>query len=282
MNNITPLLIDILRKYYTLADLKTLCAILRINPQEIVVNGKTINECATDLFLYCTNRSIEEQLLSQVIIDRPRVPEVEKLSELIQPKGTLDLLPPPRPPLSSKERQIIKDFLPRTTVTLLFSDIVGYTSWSHKQDEQTVKQLLNEHNDVIRQCIQKHNGYEVKTIGDAFMIAFSIATDAIVCAVCIHCNLYLRNLAKQNNKISVRIGLHSGEVISEGGDFFGNTVNACARIVSLASGNQILVSEAVKVLTEGSVDVEFIDFGEHPLKGFTDKMHLFEIRWCSH
>jgi len=81
--------------------------------------------------------------------------------------------------------------------------------------------------------------------------------------------------------IQVRIGLHTGEVIKEGDDFFGKHVNLAARVASQASGGEILVSSLLKELTSSGGDIEFGDPREVELKGLTGVHEMFPVSWQS-
>jgi len=81
--------------------------------------------------------------------------------------------------------------------------------------------------------------------------------------------------------ISIRIGLHTGEVIKEGDDFFGKHVNLAARIAGQATGGEILVSSLLHELTSSGGDVDFGDGREVELKGLTGVQEIFPVSWQS-
>jgi class 3 adenylate cyclase len=164
-------------------------------------------------------------------------------------------------------------------VTICFTDIEGYTSLSHRMHEQEVDELVQEHNRIVRACIKKYNGYEVKTLGDGFMIAFASPCDGLLCALNTQCEIALWNAGNIHRRIWVRIGLHSGSVISAEGDYAGAAVNAAARISALAAGGQVYVSEALKILCDSQVAITFIGLGSRSLKGFQHGFNLYEVDW---
>jgi class 3 adenylate cyclase len=136
---------------------------------------------------------------------------------------------------------------------------------------------MREHERIIRNAIEENSGWEVKTMGDAFMATFSSAMKALDCGIAIQ-----RALAEQNasaaEPIKVRVGLNAGEPIAEEMDLFGATVNLAARIASHAIGGQILISESVKQLVFGKRFV-LSDRGETLLRGFEDPVRLYEVQW---
>ncbi len=111
------------------------------------------------------------------------------------------------------------------------------------------------------------------------MLAFASVRTALACAVAIQRGLARHNREHPQHRLRVRVGLNSGEVMEEGGDLFGEAVNAAARIAALATGGEILVSRVVKELAGTIPALSFVDRGEVPLKGFPTPSHLYEVSW---
>ncbi len=124
-----------------------------------------------------------------------------------------------------------------------------------------------------------HQGFEVKSQGDGFMVAFSSARRALECAIAIQQTLGAHNAENPGEPIRVRIGLHTGEAIKEGEDFFGKTVILAARIASQASGEQVLVSSLLKALVESSGEFQFRDGRKVELKGLAGSHQVFDVKW---
>ncbi len=97
------------------------------------------------------------------------------------------------------------------------------------------------------------------------------------CAIAIQRNFAIHEEAHPGEPIRVRIGLHTGEAIKEGEDFFGKSVILAARIASQALGGQILVSSLLKALVESSGEFEFGDGREKELKGLAGTHQVFEV-----
>jgi eukaryotic-like serine/threonine-protein kinase len=110
---------------------------------------------------------------------------------------------------------------PDGTVTILFSDIVSSTEINAHVGDARWMELLHEHNEIVRREKAFHRGYEVKTIGDAFMLAFQSARDAVHCAIAIQRAFAARNKAAKP-RIALRIGLHLRELVREADDFLDN------------------------------------------------------------
>ena len=166
---------------------------------------------------------------------------------------------------------------PDGTVTLLFSDIEGSTAANERLGDRRWLEVLHTHNRIVRDQVKAHGGFEVKSQGDGFMIAFGSARRALGCAVGIQ--RALSEHAERNPEATkVRIGLHTGEVIKEGDDFFGTHVALAARIAGTADGGEILVSSLLKELTDGG-DVVFGDGREVELKGLAGRRRIYEVLW---
>ena len=187
---------------------------------------------------------------------------------------------------------------PTGTVTLIFTDIQGSTMlWDTIGDEFLL--ALELHNLLVRQCLHQHNGYEVKTEGDAFMVAFVSASAAT--RFCLDVQLSLQNadwpafLLEQSQVkaicgpsecggfvgLRVRMGVHTGQprcetdVLTGRMDYFGSDVNRTARVAALAQGGQILISNSAwKGMGGAPHDCLVEDLGVHGLSGLREPEHL--------
>jgi class 3 adenylate cyclase len=168
---------------------------------------------------------------------------------------------------------------PNGTVTILFSDVVDSTAINERIGDQEWMRLLREHNEIIRRQKALHAGYEVKTIGDAFMLAFRSARDALNCAIGIERAFSKRNRTARQ-QIQVRIGLHTGELVHEDDDFYGRHVNFAARVASKADAREILVSSLLRDVVEPSGEFSFEARKPEVLKGFAKKHALHVVRWA--
>ncbi len=169
---------------------------------------------------------------------------------------------------------------PDGTVTLLFSDIEGSTAKTEELGDQRWMEVLREHNAIVREQLAAHDGFEVKSEGDGFMLAFQSARKALQCAIETQ-RAFAKHAKSSDEPIRVRMGLHTGEVIKEGDDFFGKHVNLAARIASQASGGEILVSSLLKELAGSGGDVEFGDARKVELKGLAGEHEMFPVSWQS-
>ena len=163
------------------------------------------------------------------------------------------------------------------TVTLLFTDIENSTPIAEELGDLRWIELLREHNAIVRECIALHGGTEVKTIGDAFMVAFGSARRALLCAIDIQRAISAYCAEHPEQPVRVRIGLHSGEPVREGNDFYGKSVVLASRIAGQAHGGEILVSSLLRELAESAGDIRFDDGCEVALKGLTGMHRLYAV-----
>jgi class 3 adenylate cyclase len=156
---------------------------------------------------------------------------------------------------------------PTGTVTFLFTDIEGSTRlW--QDDPEAMRPALVEHDDASRDVIAKRRGFVFKHTGDGLAAAFASAGDAVDAAVDAQARL-------TGLPFRVRMGLHTGEAELRGGDYFGSTVNRCARLMGVARGGQILCSEATAALVRDRDDL--VDLGEHRLRDLSRRERVWQV-----
>ena len=164
---------------------------------------------------------------------------------------------------------------PDGTTTVLFSDIEGFSAMNDRLGDRDSFEVLKGHNQIVREQLDAFGGFEVKSQGDGFMVAFSSARQAVLCAIAIQ-----KALAAQGGEpVRVRMGLHTGEAIKDADDFFGRNVIFAARIADQAQGGEILVSSLVKELTESGGEFEFENGREVALKGLSGTGKVYSVGW---
>jgi len=181
--------------------------------------------------------------------------------------------------VQSEHPDISTHAAPDGTVTLMFSDIEGSTALNEQMGDAKWMELLRAHNAVIDAQVKAHRGHVVKTMGDGYMVAFKSAADGLKCAVAIQ--QVLSELSTQNSELAdrvrVRIGLHTGEMVRAGDDFFGREVNFAARVASSASGGQVLVSAQCYGLLNTEHGNRFHEPMEVEFKGFTGTHRVYAV-----
>jgi eukaryotic-like serine/threonine-protein kinase len=168
---------------------------------------------------------------------------------------------------------------PDGTVAILFSDIEDSTLLTERLGDERWLEVLREHNAIFREQLQRHEGYEVKSQGDGFMLAFPDPCEALECAVGVQRAFAERERDEDREKLRVRMGLHKGEVIAEEGDFFGKNVILAARIAAQAGGGEILVSEEMRRAAGTGNGFNFDEGRELELKGLAGSHRVFRAEW---
>jgi class 3 adenylate cyclase len=158
----------------------------------------------------------------------------------------------------------------RVLATVLFTDIVDSTRTATEMGDRRWRDLLEEHQKVVRGHLERYGGREVKTTGDGFLAVFDGPTRAVECARAVGADM-------PSLGIQVRAGLHTGEVELIGDDVGGIAVHVAARVAALAEGGEVLVSRTVHDLAAGS-GIPFEPRGRHALKGVADEWDLYEVR----
>jgi class 3 adenylate cyclase len=167
---------------------------------------------------------------------------------------------------------------PDGTVTLMFSDMQGFTEMTERLGDLQAREVIRRHNRIVRQQLAAHGGYEVELQGDGFLLAFNSARRALQCAVAIQRDFEAHN-REQAQPIHVRIGLHTGEALRDAEKFFGRTVILASRIAGEAEGGQILVSSLLKELTRSLGDIRFGEARTVALKGIAEPQELALVDW---
>ena len=158
----------------------------------------------------------------------------------------------------------------RALATVLFTDSVGSTETASRLGDRAWREILEQHHALGRREIVRFDGREIVSTGDGFLATFDGPVRAINCA------LSMVRVMHQLD-ISIRVGLHTGEIELVGEDIAGITVHICARVAALAGSDEILVSGVVKDLVAGS-DLRFEDRGVHELKGVEGEWELSAVK----
>jgi class 3 adenylate cyclase len=156
----------------------------------------------------------------------------------------------------------------RVLATILFTDIVDSTGLVLDAGDASWKRTLSMHDDVIRSVIVGFRGREVETAGDSFLVVFDSAEGAIQCGRALVGALAAIHL-------SIRVGIHSGEVAMSGDQVQGLAVHTAARIMAQAGAGEVLVSGTTRDLAEGATGLMFESRGRHRLKGLEREHELF-------
>ena len=157
----------------------------------------------------------------------------------------------------------------RFLTTVLFTDIVGSTEMAAELGDQGWRELVQEHNRLVRAALRRHEGRELDTAGDGFFAVFDAPASAIGCALDVVEEV-------RSVGVDVRAGLHVGEVEQIGRKVGGIAVPIGARIMAAAEPGEVLVSGTVRDLAAGA-GLQFEDRGEHELKGVPGIWRLYRV-----
>jgi class 3 adenylate cyclase len=157
----------------------------------------------------------------------------------------------------------------RMLATVLFTDICDSTRRAAEMGDRGWRFLLERHDALFRQALERHRGREVKRTGDGFLATFDGPARAIRCAASIAD-------AMGSLGLQIRAGLHTGELEVMDGDLGGLAVHIASRVMSAAEPNEVLVSGTVKDLVVGS-GIDFEDRGERELRGVPGEWRLYAV-----
>jgi class 3 adenylate cyclase len=157
----------------------------------------------------------------------------------------------------------------RMLATVMFTDIVDSTRRAAEVGDSAWRELLGQHDRLVRRALERHRGREVKTTGDGFLATFDGPARAIRCAASVAD-------AVRSLGLELRAGLHTGECEVMDGDLGGLAVHIASRVTSCAAPGEVLVSGTVKDLVVGS-GIAFRDRGSRELKGVPGEWRLFAV-----
>jgi len=165
----------------------------------------------------------------------------------------------------------------RRLAAIMFTDMVGYTALM-QSNEARAMEILERHNGLLRPFFPMYHGREVKTMGDSFLVEFDSALDAVNCAVAIQSHLRNYNASSKDEwKFKLRIGVHLGDVIHQGGDTFGDAVNIASRIQPIAEPEGVCISEQVYAQVRNKVDFGLVPLGEKSLKNVSLPTSVYAV-----
>lgn len=170
-------------------------------------------------------------------------------------------------------------------LTVVFTDIEDSTQLTERMGDATWEAIIDEHNDIVREELHRHRGFEVKLTGDGFLIVFAEEVDATRCAARIQARVTLRAANRGAAwPVSVRVGIHRGDVILRpGGDILGRTVNVASRIVAKADGGMILASAVYVDEVAHEIPPRFwVDMGARRIRGMSRRERLFRLNWADY
>lgn len=163
-------------------------------------------------------------------------------------------------------------------VTVLFTDIAGSTAMTQEMGDAGAQKVVRVHNVIVREAIQAFSGKEIKHTGDGIMASFPSASAGVEAAADMQRGTKAHNEENPDLPLGLKIGLNTGEPISEDDDLFGTTVQLAARIVDKAAAGQVLVSGSVHGLSQGK-NLKFERYADLDMKGFDEPVAVYTAIW---
>ncbi|MCL5068601.1 MAG: tetratricopeptide repeat protein [Thaumarchaeota archaeon] len=165
----------------------------------------------------------------------------------------------------------------RRLAAIMFTDMVGYTALGQKNESLSLA-LVEQQRNLIRPILKKHNGREVKTMGDAFLIEFPSALEAIKCSYDIQVAIREFNFSTPNDeKIHLREGIHLGDVVDSNGDISGDAVNIASRIEPLADDGGISITRQVYDQVHNKFEEHVALVGLRKLKNVDSPVEVYKV-----
>jgi adenylate cyclase len=164
----------------------------------------------------------------------------------------------------------------RRLAAVMFTDTVGFTASTQANEGRTLD-LLRQQTELVRPLVALHQGREIKSTGDGFLVEFDSALKAVQCAVSIQRRIYERNSEANFLPIRIRIGVHLGDVVQNGSDILGDAVNLAARIEPLAEAGGICVSGAVYDQVRTKVPDKFAMLEPQAMKGVQVPVDVYRM-----
>ncbi len=158
----------------------------------------------------------------------------------------------------------------RQLAAILFTDIVGSTAIMQK-DVQAAVSINKRYVTVMKECVAAYSGQILNDYGDGNLCTFTSATQAVRCAMEIQQQLRIEPI------VPVRIGLHIGEILFEGGKVFGDGVNVASRVQSLGIANSVLFSSEIYSKIKNQQEFKIVSLGSFGFKNVDDPVEVFAI-----
>lgn len=170
------------------------------------------------------------------------------------------------------------DVMVRRLSTILAADLVGYSRLMSANEDQVIRKLRTLRADLIDPMIGQADGRIVKTMGDGLLVEFGSPSAAVEMAVALQNHMQqLEAPEPEDKRFQFRIGINSGEVVIDGDDVLGDSVNIAARLESLAPPGGVCIGKTVYEIVEGRVDAELTPLGKQKVKNIPAPIDVWRI-----
>jgi adenylate cyclase len=165
----------------------------------------------------------------------------------------------------------------RRIAAILAADVTGYSRLVGDDEEGTLARLRALRRELIDPEIVAHRGRIVHVTGDGLLIEFASAIDAVRCAVAVQRGMAGAAGGPPERRIQYRVGLHVGDVLADGDDILGDSVNIAARLEGIAEPGGICLSAAAYEQVRGKLDIAVADMGEQDLKNIARPLRTYRV-----
>jgi adenylate cyclase len=166
----------------------------------------------------------------------------------------------------------------RRLAAIMAADVLGYSRLMGADEIGTLRALQAHRRELIDPNIAAHRGRIVKTTGDGILVEFPSAVEAVACAIAVQRDIASRNaVVAEDKRLTFRVGINIGDIISEAGDIFGDGVNVAARLESLCEPGGLCISRAVRDQVRDKLPIIFDDLGEQLVKNIARPVRVFGL-----
>jgi adenylate cyclase len=159
--------------------------------------------------------------------------------------------------------------LQRRLAAILAADVVGYSRLMGEDQVRTLDALRELRKKLFEPAVANHNGTVIKDMGDGWIVEFASVSDAVNCAI------YVQTELADHEVVKLRMGIHTGEVVLEDHDLFGEGVNIAARLEALTGPGSILISDNAYNSLDAKAAVQFTEFGTYQLKNIARPINVW-------
>jgi class 3 adenylate cyclase len=168
--------------------------------------------------------------------------------------------------------------LKRQLKAVLLADVVGYSRLMSVDEEGTHVKLADYVKNLIEPQIAEYDGRLIRSMGDGLLVEFNSAADAVCCGLDLQDSIAQRDgAADRDHQIRLRIGINTGDVITDDRDIYGNSVNIAARLEGLAEPGKIYVTRGVRDQLQGHPDLSFEDKGDRRVKNIERPIRVYSV-----
>jgi class 3 adenylate cyclase len=165
----------------------------------------------------------------------------------------------------------------RRIAAILAADVAGYSRLIGIDEEGTLARLKAHRRELVDPEIAEHRGRIVKTTGDGLLVEFASAVDAVRCAVAVQRRMAVAAAAPPERRIELRIGINVGDVLADGDDILGDSVNIAARLEAIADPGGVCLSAAAYEQVRGKIELAVADMGEQDLKNIARPLRTYRV-----